>query len=61
MLMIAGRRGDDGDNGQVLRNVKVKQRSYSRWKPVTSECIAMVMRAFQAAIRFVYSHIYRLG
>jgi len=51
MLTDAGR-GSDNQN-KMLRTVKVKHSLYSRWKPVTSESVKMLMKALEAAVRFV--------
>jgi len=37
----------------VLRDVMVKKSLYTRWKPVSPESIKMVVRALEAACRFV--------
>jgi len=52
MLASAGHRGSDEEDKQVLQNVKVKQSLYSRWKPVTSESVELVMEALKSALRF---------
>ena len=51
--MSAGRRGSDDEDIQMLQNVKVKQSLYSRWKPVTTESIELVVEALKSSVGFV--------
>jgi len=52
-LLIPVGCGADNQNKQVLRNVKVKQRMYSRWKTVALDSIKIAMNALAAAVGFV--------
>jgi len=50
-------RGGDNQNKQELQNVRVKQKMYSRWKPVAPESIRIALDALEAAVGFVkYVH-----
>jgi len=44
----------------VLRDVLVKNSLYTRWKPVSPESIKMVVRALEAACRFVVDTVFQL-